>query len=509
MRNLMTFVPASLAWVSAFLMACAPVFAETLRIGVPGRTPGLGNPFASMITGGVHPSTLIFDGLVQIDETGTVVPVLATSWEATSQYTWVFKLRKNIAFSNGEPFNAETVTAIIDYLKTGAAQRYFVSGEVKRISAARALDNYTVEFTTETPDAIFPKRLSMILMVPKNAWADMGPDDFGLHPIGTGPFTLVDWGMATGRARFVRNPSSWRAVRQLTEIEFVVIAEQMSRAQGLMSDQIDVAFGLGFEALRLMENEGFPTLVKEAPLVGALALPNTDPDHPLADVRVRRALNYGTNRRAIADIILNGSIQANGQGAIPGVVGYNPAVTAYPYDPVRARALLRDAGYEDGLTMRADVLLSASVPEAELIYQTIAQDLRNIGIDLEIRTTFGTEWIRKWFSGDWGEADIISSIWNTAAYMDAIRAIENVSCEKVGAFFCVPDMMDDIEATRTNFDPVSRERQLQDLMARLHDLAPSLYLFPQTSVFAFSKRVKNITFGRQQLKLEDIELRDE
>ncbi|MBT5566403.1 MAG: ABC transporter substrate-binding protein [Rhodospirillaceae bacterium] len=497
------------ALLSALLVAIASPNAETLRIGVATRTPGLGNPFASMISGGVHPSTLIFDALVQIDEAGRVVPVLATSWENTSPVTWVFRLREDISFANGEPFNASTVVAIIAYLKTAAAQRYFVSGEVARIATVKAVDDYTVEFRTDSPDAIFPKRLVMILMVPERAWLELGPDDFGLQPIGTGPFSLVDWGMDSGRARFVRNPTSWRNVRQLTGIEFAIIGESVSRAQALVSDQIDIAYGLEFEALRQLKEDGYRTLVKETPIVGALALPNIDPEHPLADVRVRRALNYGTNRQLIASILLNGSVEANGQGAIPGVVGYNPDIDPYPYDPDRARALLKDAGYENGLSFRADVQLSAGVPEAVLIYQSVAQDLRGIGVDLEIRPTFTTDWIRKWFSGDWGDADIISSIWNTSAYMDAIRAIENVSCSKAGAFFCLPEMMADIDATRTNFDPISREQQLQRLLARLHGLAPSLYLFPQTSIFAFSDRVHNITFGRQQIMIEEIEMRDE
>ena len=484
------------------------VEAKTLRIAVPTRTPGLGNPFASMITGGVHPATALFDSLVVIDENGAVVPNLALSWETTSPTTWVFRLRQGIVFANGEPFNADTVVAVIDHLNTDAAQRFFISGEVGVIASIEAIDEFTVQFTTTTPDAIFPKRLSMILMVPKEAWQEMGPDDFGLQPIGTGPFVLTDWGMDSGRSRLVRNPSSWRDVKQLTEIQFVVIGEQISRAQALMSDQVDIAYGLGFESLHLLEREGFRTLVKEAPLVGALTLPNIRPDHPLADVRVRQAMNYGTNRQAIAEVILNGSVKANGQGAIPGVFGYNPDIEPYPYDPEKARALLQEAGYDNGLSLRADVLLSAGVPEAELIYQSVAQDLRLIGVDLEIRPTFGTEWIRKWFSGDWGDADMLSSIWNTSAYMDAIRAIETVSCAKNGAFFCIPDMMDDIEATKTNFEPASREKQLQDLMAQLHDLAPSLYLFPQTAIFAFADRVHNITFGRQQMKLEDIEMDD-
>ncbi|MFL2769648.1 MAG: ABC transporter substrate-binding protein [Rhodospirillaceae bacterium] len=502
----------TLKWLALIIFmtgASLSTNAQTLRVGVPSRTPGLGNPFASMITGGVHPSTLIFDGMVEIDSSGAVVPALAESWKVTSPTTWEFSLRDDIFFANGEPFNAETVVYIIDYLKTKPAQRYFVSGEVQKISGIMALDEFTVEFTTRTPDAIFPKRLGMILMVPHRAWSEMGPDDFGLQPVGTGPFILVDWGMNSGRAQLVRNKSSWREVKQLTNIEFAIIQEQLSRAQALMSDQIDMAYGLSFETLGQLADEGYHTLVKQAPLVGALALPNWDPDHPLADVRVRQALNYGTNRQAISRVILQDTVKANGQGAIPGVAGYNPAIPAYPYDPERARALLDEAGYASGLSFRADVLLSANVPEADLIYQSIAQDLRMIGVELEIRPTFGTEWIRKWFSGDWGEADILSSIWNTSVYMDAIRAIENVSCTKNGAFFCIPEMMADIEETRTNFDPASRERQLQDLLARLHDLAPSLYLFPQASTFAFSSRVKNIIFGRQQMNLEDIMLADE
>jgi len=476
--------------------------AETLRVAYAARPPGLGNPFASMVSGGLHPSTGIFDALTEIDGNGLLLPSLALSWERKSPINWVFKLRDNVYFSNGEKFDSSSVISAINYLKTDEAKRFFISGETNIIKRVEAIDDLTLEFQTVSPDAIFPKRLSMLLIVPEVAWKEKGASGFALEPVGTGPFMLKDWGMKSGVVTIVRNYNSWRNAQNINIINLIIVPEQIGRAQALLSNQADIAYSVGYDDLDMLQKEGFLTLVREAPVVGGLALPNIDKSHPLADKRVRQALNYGTNRQAIADIILRGTTKPNGQGAIPGVFGYDPDIEPYPYDPDKALELLNEAGYNNGLKLRADVIVGSGVPEAALIYQQIGQDLRSIGVEIEFHSAISTEWIQKWFSGNWQKADIISTIWNTSSYMDAIRAVENASCLKIGAYFCVPDMVDRIEATRGNFNVKTRKVQLQKLLADLHDLAPTLYLFPQTYNFAYTKKLKQLEFGRAQIKLD-------
>ena len=480
---------------------------KTLRIGVAGRVPSLGNPFGSVVTGGVHPSELTFDTLIQLGPSGRIDPALAESWEATNPTRWVFTLRRDVVFSNGEPFDAHAVVAEINYLKTAEAQKYFLSAETRLFKSVRALDDYTFELITTVPDAILPKRLALFLMVPPKAWAEMGPDEFGLTPIGTGPFNLVDWGMATGKYVLERNPTSWRSPRDLQRVEFYLLAEQTSRTQALMSDQIDLAYQVGFEDMEDLEAMGFQIFTRLGTQVGGLCLPNIYEDSPLYDQRVRLALNHAVNRYEISEFIFKGVTPPVSQGAIPGVFGYHPGLEPYEYDLNKARELLADAGYPDGLTLEAKVLIQG-LPEQAVMYQKVAQDLAQIGVIVNFRSVLGPEWIRIWFSGDWEGADIISCTHGSSAYVDVIRGIENFSCKKRGTFFCRPDMLETINASNVNFDPAARERQLQDMMAELKQLAPTILLFPQTHIFAMTARVQNVTFLRERMQLDQVVLAD-
>jgi peptide/nickel transport system substrate-binding protein len=228
---------------------------------------------------------------------------------------------------------------------------------------------------------------------------------------------------------------------------------------------------------------------------------------PLHDQRVRQALNYAVDKSAIADVILRGTAQAVGQGGIPGVTGYNPDVKPYPRDIAKAKALLAEAGYGKGLKLVARVQVSGPT-EAATIYQKVSADLAEAGVTLELRPILAQDWVRMFNTGDWGGADIISSTWNSASYHDMIRAIETYSCRKPGAFFCAPEIEPLIDASNDALDPVKREAILRDIVARYHDLAPSIFLVNLTSVYAYTPRVKGVMLGATGLWFEQMELQN-
>lgn len=493
----------------ALLCSALVVSADTLRIATSGRTPSLGNPYASMMTRGMHPSSIMFDALTKLGSTGEVNPVLATSWEATGQNRWIFTLREDVSFSNGEPFNAEAVASVFEFLRTDEARGLFMAAEARNISEVNALDETSVEFITKQPDAILPKRLSLIFMVPPKAWADMGQDEFGLQPIGSGPYHLRDWGFQTGRYDLERVPSSWRAPLHDDApevISFYVAADAVARSQALIAGQTHLVTNLGLDQLLDLEAQGFATQTLESPHIEGLALRNTDPDHPLADVRVRQALNMAIDRQTMADIILYGKTQPNSQGALSQTFGFDPDIAPYPYDPDRARQLLEDSGHADGLVLDAVVRTQGIAPERLLIYQKIAQDLSAIGVTLNVRGVQATQWIGMWFSGDWQGADVLAMNWSSSIYMDAIRSIENASCLKASPFFCDPAMVPRIEASNSLFGVEERRSALQEMMAELHDLAPTILLFPEIHTFAFDPALGPLKFDGEMLRLDAIRM---
>lgn len=506
-----SLIQKSLAFVALFsltLCALSPsALSATLKVGASDRPPGLGNPFESIATMASHSRAAILDPLLVQGPDGTFEPALALSWVSTSDLTWEFKLRPGATFSNGEPANAAAVKATLDFLTGPDSARYLMAQETRAIARTDVVDEQTLVVTTQYPDAVLPKRLSLIMIVPPAYFADVGLATFAQRPIGSGSYILEDWGLQTGRTVLEANLSSWRRPEQIDRVEILApLRDAIVRLQALRSGQVDITLNISVDERAAIESEGFINSVKPIGTVQSLALPNIgNPDSPLQDTRVRQALNYAVNKDVIADIIMGGTVSPVGQGAIPRSFGYNPDINPYPYDPERALTLLTEAGYGNGFSLETEALRGSS-PTDDIVYVQVAQDLARVGVTMNVRSLIGQEWIRKYFSGEWGSADVLSVTWNAGAYADTIRAIETFSCDKPGAFFCAPELTPLIEQSNGTFDAVQRERLLQRIMARYHELAPSIFLYNQSLIISRHPRVENVVMGGGGFRFEQMRL---
>jgi len=482
-----------------------PTKSEILTIAAPGRPPGLGNPYASMATGGIHSWGYMFDALTTLADDGSVAPSLATHWEIKSATQWRFHLRQGIQFSNGEPFTAATVQAVIDTLQSPELASLYAANEVRTIVGVTIVDTYTVDIVTRTPDAILDRRLSHIYVVPEKAWKELGQDRFAMEPIGSGPYQLVDWGMKRGRYELKRNPSSWRKTTDIDLIRFQVLPDPTTREQALTSGQVDLAYNPGLDNLKVLSDLGFIVVARERSPVEGITLPNRDPKSPLSDVRVRKAMNHAINRSEIAATLMQNVTKTNAQGVLPEMFGYNPNVESYSFDRDLARRMMAEAGYQEGFDLTLTVRLEGKGPEWPSIYQAVIQDLTAIGVRVTLRSVPSQEWLKMWNTGDWNGADMIPFSW-TSTYRDAGRAIETVSCAKVGAFFCLPELMPRINAAAQELDRDKRRMSLQQLLAELRDLAPSINLFPQVETVAYRKRIETLPFEAGYYRIEKIKL---
>ena len=501
------FVVAGVLALSLLAPAWAEAQGEVLRVAVPGRPPGLGNPYSSLPIGAINPMHVLYDALTLIGDDAAVLPALALSWEPRGNSAWVFSLRPDVVFSNGQPFTAQSVVDVITFLRSPEAAGFLVAGETSMIESAVALDDLVVQINTTRPDAILSKRMSFIFMVPMDYWHDVGTAGFGLGPAGTGPFKLKDWGQSTGSYTFERNDTSWRPSAHFDEIKFTGVGDVVSRAQAILSGQIDLSFKLSLDLLNDLEAEGYKTLARTTYSIGAWVFRQVDAESPVADVRVRRALNMAIDRESIARSILSGVAGPVSQVASSEVFGFNPDLPLYAYDPDGARALLKEAGYGDGLTLRAVVRSDPSVPEATLIYQVVAQNLAAVGVHVEMTVIPGSRWLGLYFSGDWEGAHMLDTSFNNSLHGDAIRSIENASCLKPGAYFCDESMLPLIEDTGREFDVALRREKLQALVSQLHYNPPAIYLFPYFDTLAYSPRLNDLPIMGQRVALEKITVR--
>lgn len=476
---------------------------KTLRMPVISHPPALGNPF--MANG--LPSALVwyalFDPLVRTDENGLLEPALALSWEPVEPTRWRFQLRDGVTFSNEEVFDAEAAAAVLRWLSGPEGRGQLVAAEVAGISDIVVVDRLVLDIVTTQPDAILPKRLTGVMMVAPQAWTELGKDGFARRPSGTGPFKLTTWNKS-GPAEAVAHHESWRAPT-IDRILFYEIPDETALIQALQSGQVDLTTTVSPDAARDLENRGFRTAVTPTAQVLAFAINVEGTTNPaLKDARVRQALNMAIDRQAISETVMYGYMQPAGQPGTPLTFGYNPDLGPFDHNLARSRELLAEAGYPEGFDMTAEAVLAGNA-NASLIYQLVQQDLREAGVEMELRSIVFSDWISKYTSGTF-DVDMFSLAWNSEPYYDVIRPLEYYSCAKPLPFFCHEPLMPLLNETGVIFDESERLRSLQALSKAYREQAPAIFILEVSEVAVISQNVRNYRVRTRVPVYEDLDI---
>ncbi len=483
--------------------AAAP--ADTLRFGVSNLPPTMGNPYGANGTPSSYTWAAMFDALTRLDAQGDLQPALATDWSLVDTDRWRFELRAGVHFDNGEPFDAEAVVAVFDWLRSSAGARTVIGNEVRHVARVEVVDTHTVDVITEAPDAILPQRLSAVFMVPPRAWAELGPDGFARAPSGTGPFRLERWSESDRRVHLVARDDGWRRP-QLSGLEVIALPDQAVRVQALRSREIDLTM-VDIEDVDFLRARGFH--VRHSPSMQVMALAfnvERDPPSPVADPRVRRALNLAVNREAIAGILMQGLVEPSSQPASRVTVGHDPELAPFPHDPDAARALLAEAGHGEGLTLSIEVA-GGGAPGASQIYQVVVQDLARVGVRARLRVRPFSAWLRDYLAGRL-RADLFGLAWNAAPYNDVMRPMEYYSCAKRQPFYCDPELMPLLEAAQREMDPDRRAALLRELAREIRERVPALFLVEQIDLFAYRDGVAGFGVANRVPVYEQLQMVD-
>jgi peptide/nickel transport system substrate-binding protein len=305
------------------------------------------------------PLSSVYDTLVfQDPATGEFVPGLATDWTISADgLVYTFSLRHDVKFHDGTPFNAEAVRINLERIvdpTTASQKARFMLGSFER---AEVIDDYTVALHLAAPYAPLLDSLSQVYlgMASPAALAEWGPSDYQFHQVGTGPFTFVEY-IPGDHLTLARNPDyRWgpaflepAASDTVDEVVFRFYEDPATRAIALESGQADVMGEIPpQDARRLAEDDRFllhPVSIPGQPL--QLFLNSTRP--PTDEVGVRRALITATDRATIVKTVF-GDWSPVASAPLSAITrGYASDFRDwYPYDPVQARALLKDAGWVD------------------------------------------------------------------------------------------------------------------------------------------------------------------
>lgn len=407
-----------------------------------------------------------------------LTPRLARSWTVKDNRIWEFKLRQGVKHHDGTPVTAEDVKYSLGiYRQDGSPRKANTAG----ITNVEAVDPQTVRITTDGPRPGLMANLSLLLIIPKKAREKMGADEFGKHPVGNGPYKFVEF-VRGQRLVLEANPDYYRGRVQPSRLVLRPIADPATRVAELKTGGVQIIQEPSLAQLKEIQSDSSTELklLKGGRLI---IHPFNTTEPPFDDVRVRRAANYAVDRTSILQKVMEGYGQLLHGPFTSAWPGYDPNLKPYPYDPARAKKLLAEAGYSNGIEATFSITSGAFLKDRD-IAEVIASQLGEVGIKVRLvpteRAALQTTWLAGEFKG------ITSVAWGTAADPDAMLGwtLYNRKGHKLD------DKLNGlIDKSRKTVDPEERVKVLKELGQYVHDQAYWLFMHAQDEIYAKRKDV--------------------
>jgi len=343
---------------------------------------------------------LVFDGLLDYDETTNLMPRLAEAMPEVSDdaTVYTFKLRQGVKFQNGRELTADDVvyslTRVLDpntkspgagfYVGIKGAQD-FIDGKATSVAGIEVVDPLTVKFTLNQPDVTFLNKIALnfAFIVPKEEVEKAG-ENFGHAPVGTGPYTLSEW-QSGQYLTFERNPDYFfEGLPHLDKIRIEVGVEPDVALLRLERGEIQLMGDPppGADWTRISSDPAWANRIERQPQVSTIYIAINTTIAPFDNLLVRQALNQAIDKAHIIQL-LNGRGTVANQVLPPLMPGYDTSYTGYAYDPDGAKALLTKAGFPDGFETTIECI--AVDPQPKLC-ESFQQDLDKVGIKLTINS---------------------------------------------------------------------------------------------------------------------------
>ncbi|RJS50184.1 nickel ABC transporter substrate-binding protein [Bacillus sp. PK3_68] len=344
--------------------------------------------------------SMVYEPLVSYGDGGELKPHLAESWEISDDgKVYTFHLRQNVKFSDGTNFNAETVKKNFDTILNHMELHSWL-GFLSKIASTEVTDKYTFKMTLTEP--YYPTIQELAVVRPVRFLGDAGfPEDGDtsksiMKPVGTGPWILEEH-KADEYAIFTRNKNYWGELPEVEKIQVKVIPDAETRVMAFEKGELDLIYGEGvisLDAFKQLESTGnYETSISE-PVATRQIVMNTNREQ-LSDERVRQALHYGFNKKAMVEGITSGLEEA-ADFILPTNLPYTSDidVTSIDYDVKKAEALLDEAGWtlpkgknvreKDGQPLEIEMMYDSAESIQKAMAETLQSEWAAIGVKLNI-----------------------------------------------------------------------------------------------------------------------------
>lgn len=358
----------------------------TLRIAAYASDPPAMDTFHAFDPDSFMVTSLINDALIYVDRDGNVAPSLAVAWERDTPTSMVFTLRTEATFHDGRPVTADDVVATFRAHLDPDNPSMNGTRIFAPLKGCQKLGPHRVRFETKFPDALLLHRMFFSSIYPAHVLDTGGKASFRGAPGGSGPYRVAAW--EHGRViRLERVEGHWSGRATVDVLEFPIIP-QSEWVSALRAGQVDVVLSLDAQdASRLASDPAITVLDRPAAMSNFFLWAHQG---PLADTRVRQALNHAVHRALVVEVTEHGKGAPQAGLLTPGQLGHDPSLPAYPYDPDLCVQLLTEAGYPDGFTLRG-LVSSGCLP----VYLSVREFLARVGVTLEAEVVPRPEWMRR------------------------------------------------------------------------------------------------------------------
>ncbi len=429
----------------------------------------------------------VYEPLIQRGTPGYFYPALARSWSIENDgLTWIFKLRDNVEFHNGDLLTAKDVVAsmkrIVDPSLGGAfgTQGVYASYIGDASFTAPRVDTFKIKTNERMADLL--DLLSEMPIAPEDE-LDRLPTEY----VGTGPYHIGS--KRRGELVLECNRGHWGKTALADEVSFIEVSNSKTRSEMVLDRDVNISALIDVQDTGIHSNSDRSSVYTLESSLCIIFMMNAQ-NGPCKDKRIRQALNYGLDIEHVVKQVKHGAATRLNSYLTPHHFGYNPDTESYQYDPDHAKALLSEAGYTDGITLTID--LPTRMPdEAQELGEMMKVYYAKIGVDVELMS----------YRDRPGYAEMVrvKNIHDLCCFDSSPLSTFRVLREKIHSGFKGPwwegysnsevDRL--INTAQKTFDIKKREKIYQQIFQIIRDDAPWLFLYRPTYYWAVSSELKD------------------
>lgn len=478
-------MPRALIGLALAIAFALPVAAqepkETLSVDLASDAASL-DPHVQWDTDSYSVYRNIFDNLLTRDAKGAIVPQIASSWRYLDDNTIDFTIRSDVRFQDGSPLTVDDVVFSVKRITDPGFKSPQLS-QFNSIVNAEAVDRNTVRLKTKEPYPALLAQLVKLSIVPKAYVEKIGNEAFNLAPMGSGPYRLVSWQKGV-RAILEAVPDYWRGAPPFKRVTFQPVPDAATRIADLRTGKADIARGLNPDDAAIIKGDNklqllaVPTERIGYLFINALA-------GPTKDVRVRQAIAYAIDRSLIIEALLGGYGRPVDIVLTPANFGFLADIKGYPYDPAKARALIKAAGAEG-----AELTFITSPVYDQRIVQAIQQMLGEVGLKVVIAMSDQPTFLRRRQGAPADAGSLSIGRWSCAC-QDADGVIFPLfHSSSAWAKYANPAYDETVEQARKTLDEKARLDWYRKAFEILQKDVPGIGLYQDVALYGARKELR-------------------